>query len=250
MIQSIQRATKILSLFSLQRPYLGISEISQLTKLNKGTVQGLIRTLVQEGLLQQNHESRKYQLGLNLYELGTVAVGCLEIVQRASAPAQDLAIRSDHNVRVAVYDKDSAMVVLGAYSKSQGFFFRQLGPRAPLHCSSLGKAILAFLEPTELDRCLQKINFVPFTANTITDRERLLRNLDEIRRLGYSVNREERLFGRAAIGAPIFGRNKRPVASICIAGHPKDIFGEKMENMIMEVRHTALEISFQMGYSI
>jgi len=224
--------------------------MSKLTNLNKGTVQGIVRTLVQDGFLQQSYETRKYQLGINLYELGTFSVGCLEITQRASAPAQDLAIRTDHNVRVAILDKDSVMVILGAYSKLEGFFFRQLGPRAPLYCSSLGKAILAFLDPIELEKCLERIKFIPHTANTITSKEGLLRVIDEIRKQGYSVNSEERLFGRAAIAAPIFDRQKKLIASICLAGHPKDIFGKNMENLIAEVKHTALEISFQLGYTV
>ncbi|MFH1349502.1 MAG: helix-turn-helix domain-containing protein, partial [Pseudomonadota bacterium] len=86
-IQSVHRAMQVLGLFSLSTPRLGISEISRALGLHKGTVQGLIRTLVHEGFLQQDQETRKYQLGFKIYELGLIMAGSLEVNQKASNPA-------------------------------------------------------------------------------------------------------------------------------------------------------------------
>jgi len=247
-IQSIHRAIQILKLFSLSRPNLGISEMSRLTNLNQATVQGFVRTLLKENFLQQNQETRKYQLGIALYELGIVSAGSLEITQRASSPAHGLAKRTEQQVRVATFDKDSAIVILNAYPKLEPFIFRYTGTRPRFYCSALGKAILAFWEPIALDECLERIKFNLHTVNTITQKEALRRELEKIRQQGYALNREERLLGRAAIGAPIFGRHKQILAAICLVGTPKGILGESMEGLVMEVNHTALEISIQMGY--
>lgn len=239
---------QILGIFSLSESRLGISEISRLLNLNKGTVQGLVRTLVHEGFLKQDQETRKYQLGLKLYELGIISAGSLEINQRSSMLAHDLSKRTQQLVRIAIFDKNSAMVTLDAYPRSEPFLSRHLGPRAPLYCTALGKALLAFLEKKELDAYLEQVELTIYTANTITEKDHLLKELQDTRQRGYSINREEHLFGRAAIGAPIFGRNGRLAASICLVGYPNQILGENMENLAEEVKRTALEISRQMGY--
>ena len=77
-IQSVHRALDILSLFSAAQPRLGITEMSNVLGLPKATVHGLVRTLVQRGFLYQDIETRKYRLGLTIYELGTILAGTLK----------------------------------------------------------------------------------------------------------------------------------------------------------------------------
>lgn len=247
-IQSVHRAIQVLEVFSLSEPRLGISEISRLINLNKGTVQGLVRTLVHLGFLKQDQETRKYQLGLRLYELGIISAGSLEINQRASNPAHELAKRTKSLVRVAILDGDSALVTLDAYPRSIPFLSRQIGPRAPLYCTAMGKALLAFLERSQLDAYIRQIKFISYTPNTIVEKERLLEELEETIERGYSINREEHLIARAAIGSPIFGQKGCLTASICLVGNPNRILREEKEQLSREVRRTALEISRQMGY--
>lgn len=247
-IQSVNRALQILGLFSLGKPNLGISEISRALDLHKGTVQGLVRTLTKGGFLQKDLETRKYQLGLRIYELGAILAGSLEINQKATNPANQLAKRTQHLVRVAIMDRDSALVTLDAYPKSQPFYSPQFGPRAPLYCTALGKAILAFLDQQELDVYLERVKLIPYTSNTIIQKGRLLKDLKETRKRGYSINREEHLLGRAAIGAPIFGREGYPVASIVIIIDPSQL-DEKINKLAQEIKKTALEISQLMGFS-
>jgi DNA-binding IclR family transcriptional regulator len=247
-IQSIHRATQILGLFSLRDPYLGISEISRSLNLKKGTVQGLVRTLTGEGFLEQDGDTRKYRLGLKIYELGIILAGSLEINQKASGPVNQLAKQTQRLVRVAIRDKDSALVTLDAFPKSQPFYSPQFGPRAPLYCTALGKAILAFLNREEVKLYLEKVRLIPYSSNTIIQRNRLLEDLKETRKRGYSTNREEHMLGRAAIGAPIFGRKGYPVASIVVIVDPNQL-DKEIGNLAHAVRKTALEISQFMGYS-
>jgi len=249
-IQSIDRAAHILELFSSQTQSLGIAEMSRLTNLNAATVQGLVRTLLQVGFLRQNQETRKYHLGIKLYELGIASVGNLEITQRSSNLAYSLARRTKQHARVALFVNNSAIIIFDAYLNIEPLIFRYMGPRPPLYCTALGKAMLAFLDPIGLGRYLEQIELIPYTVNTFSLKQDLRRELVEIKGVGYAVNREERMLGRAALGAPIFGRQKQLIASICLAGHPEDILGERMEELIAEVKNTALEISFQMGYSL
>ena len=247
-IQSVQRAANILRLFSLAQPRLGISEISRLLGLSKGTVQGLVRTLMMEGFLQQDPETRKYELGLQLYELGSILAGSLEINQRASNVVHQLAKQTQQTVAVAILDCFTAMVTMTTHPRSVPFHYSQLGPRLPLYCTALGKALLAFLEQSELDGIIEEFEFIPYTPNSIVQKDLLLKELEETRQRGYSINREEHFLARSAVGAPIFGRDGRSLASICIAGNSNRILGENMEELVKELKKTALEISRGMGY--
>ena len=246
-IQSVNRAIQILGLFSLAKPQLGITEISRALKLHKGTVQGLVRTLTDQGFLEQDHYSRKYQLGPKVYELGIIRAGSLEINQKASIPAHQLALRTERLVRIATWEKNSVLVTMDVYPRSQPFLSRQFETRIPPHCTSLGKALLAFLDKDELNAYLKQAELAAYTSSTIVKKEQLLKELDETRRRGYSLNRGEHLLGRAGLGAPIFGREKRLVGSICLvcaAGQD----GENITKYADDVKATALEISRHMGY--
>lgn len=247
LIQSVNRAIMILGLFSLAKPQLGITDMSRALKLHKGTVQGLVRTLTDQGFLEQDCYSRKYRLGSKVYELGIIRAGSLEINQKASIPAHQLALRTERLVRIATWDKNSTLVTMDVYPRSEPFLSRQFETRIPPHCTSLGKALLAFLEKDELNAYLEQAALFPYTPNTIVNKDQLLKELDETRLRGYSLNRGEHLLGRAGLGAPIFGREKRLVGSICLvcaAGQD----GENITKYAEDVKATALEISRHMGY--
>ena len=247
-IQSVKRATEILSLFSLERPRLGITEISQLLELKKATVQGLMRTLTQQGFLRQNKESRKYELGVRLYELGIVFSGGLEINQKAQEPAGRLAREVEQLVRVAIRNGDSAVVVLDVLPRTEPLPTYTYGPRIPLYCTALGKALLAFAGKEEITSYLDRVKFTRYTPRTITGREQLLRDLKETCRRGYSLNQQEHLLARVSVGAPIFGRNGGIVASISVGGDARNFIQSGTERFADAVMMTASVISRRMGF--
>jgi DNA-binding IclR family transcriptional regulator len=247
-IQSVQKAIRILKLFSLERPALGISQIGRALNIHKGTAQGIVQTLAKEGFLRQDIPTRKYQLGLDLYELGTILVGSLEINQKASEPTHQLAKRTERLVRVAIPDKDSALVTMDAYPRSQPFISRHFGPRAPLYCTALGKALLAYMKSSELEAYLERTPLIPYTSHTITKKHDLTVELEETRRRGFSINREEHLLSRSAIGAPILGRTGAVEASLALIVSPKEFNAKAIERFAAEVKDTAKEISRYMGY--
>lgn len=247
-IQSVHRAMEILNLFTFTTPRLGISEISRALNLHKATVQGLVKTLVDGAFLRQDPETRKYELGLRIYELGFITAGNLEINRRASNPVHELAKKAQGLVHVAILQESSAVITLDAYPRSTPFLSRQFGPRVALYCTALGKIFLAYMKQTEIEAYIEGTELVSYTPNTILEKGRLLKELEETKKRGYSINREEHLLNRAAIGAPVFGRDRGVAASIALVLNPRDILGEQFEVFAKEVTDTALEISKSMGY--
>jgi DNA-binding IclR family transcriptional regulator len=247
-IQSVNRAIAILSLFTHHRPRLGITEISHILSLPKGTVHGLVRTLLNAGFLQQDPETRKYQLGLKLYEMGITLAGNLEINQKAVGPANKLAKSASLVSRIAIWDGDSALITLNVDPRSNSLFVHQIGPRIPAYCSSLGKVILASLSDEELNAYLSQTKLVPYTPKTITQKERLLRELKETRQRGYSIDQEETTLGLVCIGAPISGKGGRLEASISLSGDPSRFQRKQLKDLCEKLIKTAGEISRSMGY--
>jgi IclR family KDG regulon transcriptional repressor len=247
-IQSVRRASQVLGLFTKAKPRLGSTEISKALGIHKATVQGLVRTLFKEGLLDQDPETRKYHLGLKIYELGMVLSGSLEINQKASGPAHQLALTSRFLVRVAIPDMNTAIITLDAYPRTQPFIAQHLGVRFPLYCTAMGKAILAYFEDEEIEKYLETTDLFEYTPNTITQKDELLKEIEKIRKVGYTINREEHFLSRASIGAPIFGANNKVVAATCIVGEPNRILGEEKNHVAQMITMMALTISQSMGF--
>jgi DNA-binding IclR family transcriptional regulator len=247
-IQSVYRTLRLLSLFDRRRPNLGITEISRMMNLPKGTVHGFVRTLSNMKYLKQDPLTRKYHLGLKIYELGAILADSLEINEKASGPARQLANRTRLTSRIAVWDGDSALLTLNIDSRYHYSFVKQIGPRIPAYCSAAGKALLAFLERQELSTYLDQTELVPHTSNTITQKEKLLRELEGVRRRGYSEDRGESTPGLACVAAPIFGRDGKLEASISLSGDPGRIHGKQKKELVDLLVKTAREISRSMGY--
>jgi DNA-binding IclR family transcriptional regulator len=248
MIQSVKRAAEILKLFSPRTPRLGITEISEKIGIHKATAQGLVRTLVAEGFLAQDPETRKYKLGFAIYELGVALASGLKINQVSVNPAHRLAMKTGFLVRISIPDRDSAVIVMDAYPRATPFLYPQFGLRFPLYCTAMGKALLAHWEDDRIEAYCSTIELFAFTSHTISTKEELLRELAEVRRKGYAVNREEHLLSRSAIGAPIFDSGGQVIASMSIVADPSRLQGGTVESLAPLVISTAMEISQNMGY--
>jgi IclR family transcriptional regulator, KDG regulon repressor len=246
-IQSVNRALSLVCLFTRGSPQLGITEMSKTLGLAKPTVHGLVSTLVKQGFLQRDQQTRKYRLGLKIYELGIVLAGSLEINQKGAGPAYQLAKQTGMVSRIAIWDLDSALLTVNIEPRSHLFFVHQIGPRIPAYCSAIGKALLAFLDAPDFQGYLDRVKLKPLTANTITRKKQFLKEIEETRRLGYSTDREENLLGLACIGTPIFGFGGRLEGSISLSGDAKDIY-KRLETLLPELVKTAKEISRSLGH--
>ena len=205
-------------------------------------------TLEQQGFLQQNQETQKYGVGSKLFELGMVYAGNLEINAKASRQVHALANRTGLNARIGIWDHGSVLITLLALPKAEDSLSQQIGPRVPAYCSAIGKALLAFLEPDEMELYLRETELVRHTRSTIVTARELLEDLEQTRVRGYSISREEMIPGLVALGAPVFGRSKRVVGAISISDPPGILTDEQLERLGDELLRTAAEISQKMGF--
>jgi IclR family transcriptional regulator, KDG regulon repressor len=249
-IQSLQRAIDILRLFSLQQPSHALSEIASAMGLNKGTAWGLVTTLEQNGLLEQDPNTRRYRLGPEIYQLGMTYAHCLEINNRAVEPSHHLASRTKLTTRIGIWDRNAILVTMMVIPDSADKLAHQIGPRIPAYCTALGKAILAFLEPEQVESFLSEIQLTRYTQSTITSEDLLIRELNATRERGYSVSIDELIPDLSGIAAPIFGRNGSVAAAVSVASVKKmdRMFAKRIDSVSKEVVSAALEISQLLGF--
>lgn len=249
-IQSVQRALTILTLLSPETPRLGITEISKKMNLAKPTVHGLVQTLVEQGFLIQDKETKKYSLGMKIYELGLYLSGTLKINQIAGPIAQRLAKSTGYMTRVAIWDRDMALITLNLFpTVDDSCMFRQLGlgPRVPAYSSAVGKAILSTFSSKEFDNYLSRIELLKFTANTITSAKELKKEMEKIRKSGFATECEEYLNGLSCISVPVYDSSGTSTAAISISGSTDLMNNPAIAEIKARLKQDAIELSIGMG---
>ncbi|MBN2224817.1 MAG: IclR family transcriptional regulator [Deltaproteobacteria bacterium] len=247
-VQSIRKAIDILSLFSITRPHLGITEISKSIGMPKATAHGIVKTLVEQGFLIQDAENNKYSLGLRIYELGMILSGTLKINLVGLGPARRLAQNRSTMVRLGLWDRESVFVTMNRFPSSDVTQTQFLGPRIPAHCTALGKSILAFLPKEQIRDYLKHAELSAYTPRTIVSKKALLDELEDIVRIGYATDNQEYVSGHCCIGAPIYDRMGNPIAAVSLSVQPPDLIRKLPSSLVDDLIEISIEISMSMGY--
>src|SRR6478752_7776940 len=151
MIQSVDRAIRILKALAGGPGRLGVSELSERLGLAKGTVHGLLRTLQAHGLVEQDPDSDKYQLGPQLLQLSNRYLDLSELRTRSLAWSEALATRAGEAVRVGVPHGDGVLIVHHVFRPDTSLQILEVGALLPMHATALGKALLAYTDGDDVD---------------------------------------------------------------------------------------------------
>src|SRR5919201_1057316 len=176
MIQSVDRAVRILKALAGGPGRLGVSELSSRLGLAKGTVHGLLRTLQDHGLVEQHADSDKYQLGPALLQLSNRFLDLNELRSRSLAWSELLAVRAEESVRVGAPHGDGILVVHHVFRPDATLQILEVGALLPLHATALGKAVLAHLDATYVE-ALARRGLPKLTGRTHTTAAALRREL-------------------------------------------------------------------------
>jgi len=246
-IQSIERAAAILRALAGGPRRLGVSELSARLGLAKGTVHGLLRALQDEGFVEQDAESGKYQLGGSLLQLGNIYLDVNELRGRSLAWSDNLAIRTGEAVRVGTPHADGVLVIHHVFRPDNTLQILEVGAHLPLHATALGKALLAFDE--DLQREVVDAGLPKLTQATITAPSALARALASVRSSGWAGEQEEAVIGEASVAAPIFDRRGVAAGAIGVVGPVERISKGRspQPELVTHVRDAARAISRDLG---
>lgn len=248
-VQSVKRAIDILRCFSREDYELGVMQLSRKLDLHKSTVSRLLYTLGTEDLVYRNPETGRYRLGVGLVELGGLVVLHADLRRVARPHLRELADESQETVNLAVRAGGEAVNVdqVTPYDR-RVVNIGWVGRRTPLHSSSTGKVLLAYLSQKELDALLQD-PLPRFTDHTIIDPQVLGERLALVRQKGYAVGLEELEIGLNAVAAPVHDHTGEVIAAVSIAGPTYRFSAELIEaEMAARVVACTERISRALGY--
>jgi DNA-binding IclR family transcriptional regulator len=246
-IQSVDRAVRILKALAGGPQRLGVSELSSRLGLAKGTVHGLLRTLQEHGLVEQHADSDKYQLGPALLQLSNRFLDLNDLRSRSLAWSELLALRAEESVRVGAPHADGILVVHHVFRPDSTLQILEVGALLPLHATALGKAVLAYLEKGVREDVFGD-PLARLTGHTLVAPTELRREVKAIRERGYAVESEEAVLGEAGVAAPIFDRKAEPVGAIGVAGPRERLLRRGRERQVASaVVEAARAISRDLG---
>lgn len=250
-VQSVDRALSILELISNYNEGLGITDISESLGLHKSTVHRLLGTLIYKGYVVQDQVSLKYKLTTKLFELGNKIIEGKDILEASKAHTEALMRRLNEVVHLVIRD-GTDIVYIDKVEASDSFSMMRMasniGRRSPLYSTSVGKAMLAFMDEEEVAEIWNASKIVKLTEKTITDFDEFMKELEKIRQLGYAEDDEENELGVRCIGAPIFNSWGEVEGAISISGPTIRITKEKIDEIAEEVKKCAYSISKELGY--
>ncbi len=219
--QSLERGLAILSAFRPDRPALGISELARELGLTRSTTHRYIATLASLRYVEQDASTRKYRLGPRVLDLGFSMLGSLELREVAAPYLRQLTDSTGHTSNLAIRDDTDVILIdrvrgrPGRYHHLE--FTLHVGSRLPSYCSATGKALLAYLPRPDLDRLLDRMELVQRGPRTVTDRDTLLTELEQVRRTDIATNDEELESALRSIAAPVRSRSGQVVAAVNVA---------------------------------
>jgi IclR family KDG regulon transcriptional repressor len=222
-VRAAERALDILLCFT-SATELSLTEISKRTTLNKSTVHRLLTSIESKGFLIRDPETEKYRLGFRVWELSAH-------LTRSDDPAiillpelQRLCDGVGETISLYVRDGKERIRVQAVESTQTIRRIAPIGVRLPLAVGASSKVLVAYAEP----EVQETIIYDPSWPESV-DRERYIKQLNEIREIGYATSIEERELGTSAVSAPIFGRSGKLVAALAISGPASRLTLEKMK---------------------
>ncbi len=247
-VQVLDRALAILDLLSAGEAELGAALIAERLKLHKSTVHRLLAVLEQHGCVERNPESGKHFLGPKLLELGSRAMAKQQSWEHARPFLERLVAETGETAHLGVLRGTEVLSLVNVDSPRSLRMPATVGRRNPAHCTSLGKALLAFQPQEQVEEITAKHELRAYTRKTITSPVALKAELERVRRQGYAIDDEEVEEALKCIGAPVRDCSGKVVAAISIAGPAARMKQDVMPGLIRSVVTAAAQLSAEMGF--
>ncbi len=247
-VQSVTRALEILELLARENREMMLTEIADALRRPKSTIHGLITTLRDYDYVRQSPTNGCYFLGIRLFELGSLVSRNWNISELAMPAMQNLNRRLGEMVHLATEDKGQVLYLSKLDSTHMMRIVSEIGTRLPMHCTGLGKVMLAYRTPAEIKHILSTHGMPQMTERTITDRDALERELNQIRAQGYAYDDREIMDSLRCVAAPIFDRDGQVRYALSVSGLSNVMQERHLEAAREEVLRAAQTISNVLGY--
>ena len=244
-VQSVDRALTILETLA-RSGEAGVTDLAAALEVHKSTAFRLVATLESHGLVEQIDGRGKYRLGIGLLRLAGATTARLDVVQEARPISRKLAADTGETVNVSVLADRSALYLDQVAGSSALQSHNWVGQHIPLHATANGKVLLLALDDEQQVEMLGRMQ--AYTDATITTRDKLRKELAQVREQGYAVAVDELEVGLAAIAAPIHNAHGDVIASMSVSGPTFRLTEERIDEIIPPLVEAAAEVSHRLGW--
>ncbi len=241
-VTSVKRAIAILELLDRSHRGLSMSEIGRKINIPKSTAHVIVRTLEHAGYVVRHVPGCRYTLSFKAYSLGREMIRQGALSKIALPPMKWLVGQTRLTVHLAVYEKNQAMYVQKVNGLSLIRFDTFIGKRTNLHCTGVGKVLLAYAPELLRHQFLSKATFAKYTPKTITSAATLRKALDKIRKQGYAIDDQEEEIEVRCIAVPVFNDGNEFVAALGVTGTVGQITAENCPMLVSLTKRAAARI--------
>ena len=248
-VKAVIKTLRILESLSRQEK-VGVTELAKNVGMNKSTTYRFLHSLRELGYVTQDADTEHYSLTLKLFAVASVVLDRLELWNESRLVMKNLARITGETIHLGVIES-LKLVYIGKVESTQTLrvsMASRVGQGAPTYCTAIGKALLANLPPAEVDEVLRKEQIVAYTEKTITRRQDIDKELEQIRKVGYSINNEEHEVGVRCVAAPIRDNRGEVTAAISISMPSIRLTSKEQPRFRRLVLEAATEISARLGY--
>ncbi len=247
-IQSVDRALQILDLFDDQNKEMKITDISARTGLNKSTLHALLKTLQARGYIDQNEDNGRYRLGMKLVERGNFVISSIDIRTACNRFLVDLSTKTGQTTHLGILDAGHGVYIDKVEGQAAIITYSRIGRQLPLHCTAMGKVLVAFQDEQARKRILQDYSYDPMTPRTITGEDAFLQEIATVREQGYAIDEQEHVKGVRCAAVPIFDHKGKITAAISLSTLTSIVNNRDFERYIGLLKSIGSEISALIGH--
>ena len=247
-IQSLARGLQILTILAEADQPVGVTEMARILKVDKSSAFRLLHTLANHGFVEQDSDTRRYGLGLRIVELSRQMLDRIELRGMAKPYLRELQHQTGESAHLAVLSGGHVVYVEQEESNATLNVNTEIGRHGPLHCTAIGKALVAHLSPEDLAGVLEQSELTRYTPRTMTTLRELIPHLESVRERGYAVDDEEFDSGVRCVAAAIRDYRGKIVASMGVSGPSIRVTLERVPELGQTVLQAAGQISRLLGY--
>jgi len=228
---------------------LGIRDLASCTGFPPPTVHRITSTLVERRYLRQDPVTKKLSLSMRFLELGTSVQQQFNLMAIARPHLEKLMAETKESVNLTVQDGDHVVYldqVRSDHSMLQ--LFTKPGARVPLYCTGVGKLFLSRWSLREVEQYLARTPLIPHTPHTLVDRQKLMEEMERVRRQRYSVDNEEMEQGVRCVAALVMDHQGKPAGAVSISGVAMRIEPKKMKAFVKSLQACSQAISKEIGF--
>jgi IclR family pca regulon transcriptional regulator len=238
-VQSFARGLAVLRCFGAATPAPTLAEMAERSGLTRAGARRILLTLQALGYVEQ--DDRRFRLTPRVMELGFAYLASQPWWQPAQPLMEELTHSLHESTSAAVLDGDQIVYVLRVPMQKIMSLNLGVGSRLPAWCTSMGRVLLASLDEDERERRLRSSVLQPRTPKTVTDPDRLLRTLAQVRRQGWSLVNEELELGLMSLAVPLKDRSGRVMAALNVSSRPQRWSATEMQRQCLPALQSAAE---------